>query len=257
MSKTCCVFTRGEFFMRDAVSECADGILVSCVGEPFRKVGNVSSGLIEIDAEIIGRENQFNLADPASRNMILGVNLSLSLNCASDKNLILSLLGQENIPVSGLFSQQYCPNISSEMFVPFEKKGVDASSVQVVLNKDLDLVFTLVEGLDYLVSRSGVQFIRDDIDIQDANILNVSYFYDETGYTSIEFNQESPKYKEIYFKGTNFADEDGEIFDAIFYRVLFAPISQMDLITRDEFLTLNLAGKVEKKDGRWFNITKG
>lgn len=257
MSQTCCVFTRGEFFIRDAISDCADGVLVSCMGEPFRKLGNISSGLIEIDAEIIGRENEFNWAEPASRNMILGVNISLSLNCASDKNLILSLLSKESTPVSGIFAQQYCPNLSSEMFVPFDKKGVDRETLVVTLKKDLDTVSTLSEGTDYLVSNSGIQFISDEIDIQDANLLDIFYSYSDDGYSSTEFNEQAPSYKEIYFKGTNFGDGVESLFDALFYRVLFSPVSQMDLITREEFLTLNLSGKVEKKDGRWFNITKG
>lgn len=257
MSNACCVFTRGEFFIRDAVSDCADGVLVSCMGEPFRKLGNISSGLIEIDAEIIGRENQFNWADPASRNMILGVNISLSLNCASDKNIVLSLLGKETLPVSGVFAQQYCPNLSSEMFIPFTKKGVDRDTLVVSLKNDLDVIKTLVEGVDYLVSNSGVQFISDSIDIEDSNILDVYYSYEEDGYSSTEFNDQAPVYKEIYFKGTNLGEGSESMFDALFYRVLFAPITQMDLITRDEFLTLNLSGKVERKDGHWFNITKG
>ena len=263
----CCVFTRGEFFIRDAiVNNCADenpyseceNQLFKKFGKPYRKLGNISSGLVEIDAQIIGKENQFNLADPESRNLVAGVNLSLSLNCAGDKNLILSLLGEDSVSVAGIGSQEYCIALGSDLFIPFEHKGVDKDTLVVGLYKDNTLVVPFVEGVDYLFSPSGVQFIRDDIDPLDTNFLKLSYSYDDAPFRVYDFNAVPPKYKEVYFKGINFsADVEGEIFDGHFYRVLFAPISQIDLITRDEFLTLNLIGTVEKFDGRWFNITRG
>ena len=263
----CCVFTRGEFFIRDAiVNNCADenpyseceNTLFKKFGKPYRKLGNISSGLVEISAEIIGKENEWNLADPESRNMVSGVNLSLTLNCTGEKNMILSLLGEESVSVSGIGSQEYCIALGSDLFIPFEHKGVDQNTLVVGLYKDNNLVVPFVVDVDYLFSESGVQFIRDDIDQLDTNFLKLSYSYNDAAFRVYEFNQIAPKYKEVYFKGINYSSDDGsELFDGHFYRVLFAPISQIDLITRDEFLTLNLIGTVEKFDGRWFNITRG
>lgn len=256
----CCVFTRGEFYIRDAVGDCTDSFLdIACgVGGPFKKLGNVSSGLIEIQGSVIGRENEFNLADPESRVEILGVNLTLSLSCASAVNLRQALLSDISEVDDGLKVQDFCipDGLEEDDFFPFNSKGADPDTVAVYLRTDEDTLSTLVEGTDYLVNSSGVQIIRDDIDTIDATIVRIEYNYDTAGYEELIFNSAAPKYKEIYFKGVNLGEGSEDLFDAELYRVLLAPTSQMDLITRDEFLSINLAGTVEKHAGKWFKITK-
>ena len=139
-------------------------------------------------------------------------------------------------------------------FFPFAKKGVDLDSLVIYL-KEGETVIRELESDEYSATSSGVN-ISTDIVIGSATNLRLAYNFDNTAFPKIEFNSETPKYKEIYFKGTNYGGDEGQLFDARFYRVLLAPVSQMDLITRDEFLTLNLVGSVENSDGKWFSIVK-
>ena len=254
----CCVFTRGEFYMRDA-APCGGVSELFCSGQgPFKKVGNVSSAIVEIQGSVIGKENEFHPADPESRVEILGVNMSITMSCASKKNLLQALYAQSEELDSGSRVTDFCftDSISSDDFFPFEFKGVDPETVTVYLRNTLGAVKTLTVNVDYLVNSSGVQIINDSIDVEDANIVRLAYSYDTENFSGIEFQTLFPKYKEIYFKGTNYGDGEEALFDAKFYRVLFAPVNQFDLITRDEFLTISLVGSVEKFDGKWFKLTK-
>lgn len=257
----CCVFTRGEFLIRNATSECGSGFPLDCsTGSSFTKLGNISSALIEISGSVIGKENEFNPADPDSRTEILGVNLTVSLACASTKNLLRALYGAQPEPVDGIgFVEDFClvPNqdLSDCDFYPFKNKGVDADSVVVYLRSAEGTVIRELTDDEFTFSASGIS-IATDVDIGAAVTLRLSYSYDNTDFPSIVFNSEAAKYKEIYFKGTNYGGDQPGLFDARFYRVLLAPVNQMDLITRDEFLTLNLAGSVEQFDGKWFKIDK-
>lgn len=256
----CCTFTRGEFYMRDAVQQCASGVSgIACqTGTPFKKIGNVSSGLIEILGTVLGKENKFNPADPSARVEVLGVSLTLSISCSSVKNLRSALIAEspEVGPSSRTQDIALCSTLEDGDFFPFEKKGVVAPSVEVYLLHNSVIVATLIQGVDYMVSSSGIQLIRDGVNSITSDILRFVYFYDDSNFSEIQFFSEIPKYKEVYFKGINYGDEGKSLFDANLYRVLFAPINQMDLITREEFLTINLTGSVEKFDEQWFKITK-
>lgn len=257
----CCVFTRGEFFIRDAVGNCLDSvedIACSNIGGSFKKLGNVQSGLIEVDGTVLGRENEYNLADPESRIDISSVRLTLTLSCGSSKNIRQALLGLAPESTDGSFVEDFCIGDALELddFFPFKYKGVDLLTLNVYLRDDDSAVATLVKDTDYLVTSSGISIINDEIDLLGADYLRLAYSYDTAGYEDIEFMSAAPRYKEIYFKGINYGDGTEELFDANLYRVLFAPINQLDLITRDEFLNINLAGTVEKFSGKWFNIKK-
>lgn len=256
----CCTFTRGEFFIRDAAEQCIGGVSgIGCgIGKSFKKIGNVSSGLIEIMGSVLGKENEFNPADPDSRVEVLGVSLTLSVSCTSHKNLREALISEKTEQGPSSYAQDFalCDSIEEGDFFNFDKKGVDPESVIISLVHNASVVGTLVPEIDYLVNSSGVQIMRDGIDLNDAQILRFNYDYDDTGFYDFSLLSAKPKYKEIYFKGINYAEGSETLFDAQFYRVLFAPINQMDLITRDEFLTINLTGSVEKQDSQWFKITK-
>lgn len=250
----CCVFTRGEFYMRDAAPCGVPSLFCDGVG-PFKKIGNVASSIVEIQGSVIGKENEFNPASPDSRVEILGVNMSITMNCASSENLIKALYGDDSGAEDGSHVLDFCfSTLSSDDFFPFEFKGVD--SVTVYLRTPTIAIKTLTRGVDYEVNSSGVHIINDSISYDGANILRLAYSYNTNGFSSIQFQSKFPKYKEIYFKGTNYGDGSSDLFDAVFYRVLFAPINQFDLITRDEFLTINLVGSVEKHENKWFKITK-
>ena len=246
-------------FIRDAIGQCADGISdLFCGPGTFKSLGNVSSGLIEVNGSVIGQENEFNLADPEARVEVTGANITLTLNCASAKNLRAAFVAETVVSDDGSFVEDFCFNevLEEGDFYPFKFKGVNLDTLQVTLRNDVENTATLVSGVDYLASTSGVQIIRDDITIGDAMYVRLSYSYDTEGYESVEFMTSIPKYKEVYFKGINYGDEDQGLFDANVYRVLFAPVSGLDLITRDEFLSINLVGTIQKSNDKWFNITK-
>lgn len=257
----CCVFTRGEFFIRDAATMCGGGLgslLCEGVG-PFKKIGNIDTAIVEIEGSIIGKENEFNPADPASRTEILGVTLSLNVRCASVDNLRRALYGEEHEALSGHYVEDFCfsGDLSSDSFFPFKYKGVNLDALTVYARKVSGAeAMALVSGVDYLASSSGVKIINDNIETGDRDIIRLSYDYDEKDFYTISFGQKQQKYKEIYFKGTNYGEENPALFDATFYRVLFAPQSQFDLITRDDFFQVSLTGTVEKLDGEWFKLIK-
>ena len=63
----------------------------------------------------------------------------------------------------------------------------------------------------------------------------------------MDFGSKKIGYKTLFFKGTNYASSEGDkILDVIIYKVLLNPISQFDIITKDDFFTINLNGVVEK-----------
>ena len=64
----------------------------------------------------------------------------------------------------------------------------------------------------------------------------------------------NPSYKDIMFVGENVAD--GEKVAVRFFRVLFQPISQFDLISKGSFLNLPLNGVVEESKYGWFKFEK-
>lgn len=254
----CCVFTRGEFYIRDAPDDCEDGLLgISCSpNRPFRKIGNVSSGMIGVDGGVVGRENEFNLADPESRMEIRGVNFNASIVCSSLDNLRLSLLSDKIEPRSGDTTEEFCfhPENADSQYFFLKNRGIDPDSVDVSIWNDLVKLEDLTEDVDYLLNSGGIQIISTDYPI-DANVIKISYEFNTAGFHEIEFLTKSPKYKEILFRGINYGESEA-LFDAQLFRVLLAPITETDLITRDEFLTLNLSGVVEKRLGKWFTFTK-
>lgn len=246
--------------MREATEQCTEGLPTECntMGSSFKKIGNISSCLVEVIGEVIGTENEFNKAPADSRVLIERVNISLSILCSSTKNLIWALLSetQEDETAMG-HVQDFCitEDLSECDFYPFDFKGVDAGSVAVYLKTDDVVDSTLVEGTDYEVSGSGVSILHD-IAIGSSNTLRIAFTYTNASFPSIKFNTKLAKYREIYFKGVNYGEGNESLFDARFYRVLLAPVNQLDLITRDEFMTLNLTGVVEPQEGQWFTIDK-
>lgn len=250
----CCLFTRGEVFIRDAVMDCPGGIMdILCDGGLFKKVGNVESLRVLIDGEVLGTENQFNPALPESRVEVRGVNLELIITCASAENLRRALLSEAKAKDSGVHidSAPLCEDIEEGDFIPFTKYGASNVEVNLIYNGNPT---ALVEGVDYSVEESGIRFIRDIA--KGSNVeVRVRYDYDENK-DEFEFLTTHGKYKEVFFKGLNYG-EDGGIFDARFYRVLFGTLNEADLITKDSVLAINLIGSVSMVDGKWFKFTKG
>lgn len=259
----CCVLTRGEFLITDWGGKCScEWDQIFCGHKPlkaFRNIGNVSSCIIENTAQIIGKENQFNpLDDTCARTMIEGVNLSITLECASHKNLLQALYSNKSTPDAGEHHDDFTISTLSDCDrFPLSKLKPDADSIEVVLrNPRGDVVVTLVLGTDYEVHNSVVHIINDSIDVKNGVTLRISYEYDSTGFHEIDFATAFKGYKTLIFKGTNYAADEESVFDAIFKKVIFAPVNQFNLIPVDGFLTLNLTASVEKDDGRFYKLIK-
>jgi hypothetical protein len=175
------------------------------------------------------------------------------MTCASDENLRMSFLSEKEEKDSGTFvdSAVLCQDISQGDFIPFTHTG--ASNVSVfLLNEGVET--PLVLDVDYSLEESGIKFLRD-IPRGVNEEVRVRYDYTDEK-EEFQFFSTPGRYKEVFFKGTNFG-EDGGVFDARFYRVLFGPMNENDLITKDGVFTISLFGVAERVDGNWFKVTKG
>lgn len=257
----CCVLTRGEFFISDWKMQCPPegGDLLCAIPNGYKKLGNVSSCSIDNNVQVLGTENEFNpLSDASARVMIDGVEVTIVLNCASKDNLYRALYGIAPEPDEGTHTVAYCfDTLESCDFFPFQKHEADTETVVVTLKDIAGLISkVLIVDIDYSVSVSGIEIINDEIVLGDGVTLNITYDYDNVDSHEINFVSQYQGYKSLYFKGSNFDGGGEAMFDAIFYKVLFSPIGEFDLITGDDFFTITLKGSVEKDQGSWYKITK-
>lgn len=256
METQCCVFTRGEFFIRDSLLNCQSGEAPSlfCDNSTFKPLGNISNGIIEVSSQVIGKENFFNPAIAKSRLEISSTNFVVTLTCANDENIMRSLLAIATEPDSGSFVEEMCisDSIKSGELLPFSKKGVE--SVTVYLTNAFDPPL-LVDPSKYIFDSSALRIV-EDIDATGYDNVRLVYDYDSSDY--VEFNPfiQEPKYVEVYFKGFNMAGDENTVFDAQFYKVLFSIQNSTDLISKDEFITFSLVGSVEETTKGFFKIFK-
>lgn len=254
----CCVFTRGQFFLSDWKCDGCDPL---CSDQDFiyQNLGNVVSCTIDILSEIVGRENKFNpLEDTTPRTNVLGVDLSLSISCASVRNLRRALYSDDVPNDDGTFAQEtFIRSLSQGDFIPFKKKGVALNTLVVKLKDAYGELQTLVVDTDFTADESGITIKRDDIAIASANAVRLNYDYNDDKYFVIDFMKKIIGYKSLYFKGLNYGEGSEDLFDAHFPKVIFAPLQNFDLLTTDDFFTINLTGKVEReKNNDWFKLIK-
>ena len=263
MDKDCCVFTRGDFYISDYTSGCSNGVQ-NCAadGKPLKKLGNVSSCVVTIESVNTGRENKFNpTCDDCPKIAITNMPISLSINCASSDNFLRALYAEKKVDESGEQVDTHCVSeLSVNDFFRFSKYLASKDFVSVELIDEDDIVIkTLIEDIDYKYHKSGIEIISNTITIDDADRLRVSYDYNTENYFQMDFGSKKIGYKSLFFKGTNYASAEGDkILDVILYKVLLNPISQFDIITKDDFFTINLSGVVEKdrSSGKHFSMIK-
>lgn len=260
---SCCLFSRGEFFISDYSGPLCNGggldELLCNIRKPYRKLGNVSTCAVNISSQVIGRENEFNpVHDPCPRQSVEGVNITITLECASNKNLYEALYSEILEDITGEIKDQFCIHALEECdFFPFSKLSPVDGSIVVTLESPLGVVVqTLVEDTDYIVTNSGIEILRDDIDLTNVSTLNVTYDYNTANRFVFNFGSKKPGYKTLFFKGLNYASGGDHIFNAVFHKVVFTPANTFDLINQDSFFTLTLSGTVEKVEGSWFELTK-
>ena len=256
----CCVFTRGEILIADFDSSCElSGLNCSTSkATPFVAVGNVSQATIAIDSSLIGTENKYlKISDPCSRVPIVGANLTLTINCAKTDNLLKALYSEKKEDESGTKEDAYCVNgLQSGYFFPFSKKQATLSSVEVTLvDVDNEVVNTLILDTDYKLSKSGIEILQS-ISTVGSDRLIVSYDYDTEGYSELDFGIKKQGYKSIYFRGTNYASPDKTLYDVKINKVLFKPVSEFQIITGSEMLSIVLEGVIEKCNNTYFQVFK-
>lgn len=250
----CCTFLRGDFYMAEAKASCdSTGGLVCGIEAPLRKMGNIQSAVINIQSDIQGAENKYNSegTNPCARIGFVNATITLSLLCSKQENLKLSLQSKSFVPspTSGYVQEfKLCDALSFQtgnLFL-YEKSGVDtATSVVQVLDVSNVVIQTLVKNVDYSETPHGIELLQD-ITTVGAVYLRITYDYDDTEFDEFNFLSEFKGPKYLYFKGTNFEDEDEMPFGVEIYRVYFTPVSQLDLISQGNYFVLNLTGQIEK-----------
>lgn len=257
-----CAFLRGEFLIKDWIANC-DPFLCNDKNSAYKNIGNVLSATLSISAEIFGTENKYHFLKDSNcqRHIFNGADLTLNIGNVNKRNLYQALFSQEFIPDSGdIFVQDFsCIGQLQECdFFNFEKSGVDTGTVQaLLLDSDGLPVSTLTLNVDYSVSVSGIEIINDSINMLTGITLRLIYSYDSNGFSEFEFMSLIPSPKSIFFKNTYIELEKNQ-FDFEAYKCVFNPISNFQLISQDDFSTLELTAKIEKDYTRnkWFKIKK-
>lgn len=257
LEKSCCVLSRGSVYISDRGDCEIPEISCETDGGPFRKLGNVLSCQINNVSEILGTQNKHIKTNKVcARKTLIAVNITLTIGCASLKNLVLALSEKKEIAESGSSDDRFCVSeITDCLFFPFSKNGIDPNTVIVTaLDIDNEVISTLVADEDYSIDKSGITILRD-VSAPGLVVLRITYDYTSDGFGTAILSEKLSSYKKIYFKGVNYSDGEG-LFDAVFHKVLLKPVDNFDLISSDDFLTLTLSGVVEKVNGKFYEITK-
>lgn len=259
----CCLLTRGDLFISEREDCEIPELSCETKGKSFKKIGNVLSCSITNVSEIFGTENKFvKTNDSCARKSLVAVSISMTIGCASKKNLIMALseeiLEEEE---SGSFEEKFCATELKKCdFFPLSKKAPVHDSVLIyLLDIDNNIISSLEKDLDFSVSNSGVEILRDIVlgeDDEEMVSILVDYDYNSSGFHKIDLSDKLSGYKRLYFKGTNYSEGGDGLFDARFHKVLLSPINNFDLISADDFFTITLTGVVEKVNGSFYEITK-
>lgn len=256
----CCLFLRGDLFIAESPLECSKGVDDSfgCTEKTltYRKLGNSSTCEVMINSEIYGKENPFNKVNPKARMNIMGMNLNITMDCVTKENLALAFMATEKKKTSDEVKDLvcFCRCIEKgDTIILSETPVVDDMEVSI---KDAfgNILQYLVNGIDYRIEDKKLIIIDAESFNENAITIQVVYRYElETTY-ELDSLMMNPSYKDVMFVGENVAD--GEKVSVRFFRVLFQPISQFDLISKGSFLNLPLNGVVEESKYGWFKFEK-
>lgn len=242
-----CYYLRGEFFIRNSPFECPP---IKEVCNPkigtYRKIGNTSSCQLTINSQIIGNENQFHRVSPKNRLAVTGVNLNLQIECSNKENLLMAFNGDKREINNESYSEkiQYCGK-DSISFLTMPPQNL----VLIALDTYGDEIYTLIEDIDYLLDGSKVTFLNVP---EETRTIWATYESDQE-VNSFDLKNFNSKYHEIFFNGHNI--EDKRKVELKIWRVIFAPITDSDFISKDNFFTLPLQGIVEKSNQGYARLT--
>jgi len=239
--------------MSEVKSECeSTSGLVCGIEAPLKKMGNIQSASIIIQSEILGKENRYNQTNikPATRLQVQNVALNLSVLCSKTRNMEVAMQSAPFTSGSAVgFVQEYllCDGLalSEGNFFVFKNNGTVITDLLVqVLDVDGNLIEALVLDTDFSFSSQGIELLRNRV-IAGAVYLRITSNYNNTGLDEFNFLSEFKGPKYLYFKGTNYGEGEEEPLGVEIYKVLFSPVSQLDLISQGNYFLLNLTGQIE------------
>lgn len=249
----CCFFGRGKLGIACIDADGSWGIdwgvgwgEKGAVLPPIKPVGNVSSLALNIDFE---QKQVLNLSTGFYENdcsvcIVNNVTFNMTLNCVSNDNLKLALLGdvRKVAAKGGTETHSVCPNsdvpFECGTFIPFNAPGVDKSSVVVELS---DNSLTLVENQHYICDQFGIELLTG-FQLGAGVTMDLTYAY-STDYTCIEALTSTCKNVKMIFRGVNLADGNAP-FMVVLHNVKLSPASALSLISED-FTTLDITGTLE------------
>lgn len=247
----CCLLLRGDFFIRDSLHECPPN-LEKCdnlKSAGFSKIGNTSTCEVNIESRIVGKENPYHRVSPENRLAIDLVLISLTIECVSKNNLLLGFMGKQSINEKESLREIACFQRDKSHYLlqslPHDLMvaGVDSfGNIVQILHADDDFILEEnnleilnIQDIDERVSRLVFNY-----DVVSSEVFTMAALKGMT------------RYKDVIFKGRNVSND--EAVEARFFRVLFNPLSQFDLISKDQFFNLPLNGIVEESNNGYFTL---
>lgn len=258
--KECCFFLRGKVYLGDASEECSfgecDSLTCSQSEGGFLQLGNTSTLLLNINSQVIGRENKYNRAQARSRTNIEGVGIELNIECVSRLNLIQALYASEKNDFTSTSSDLFCKCINEGEILLLKHAPIQDSIVVYLVDAFGNNLRTLIADVEYKINGQEIELINAESFEESGISILAEYSFENDDMYELNFFDIAPKYKTIRFVGENVAENNENVQFEI-PRVLLNPIGSFDLISKGEFFNLPLTGVVEESNNGWFKITRG
>lgn len=227
-SHSCCLFVRGNLAWRDVVDPCSGG----GVG-PFEKVGELSAFGYTPQITKIGGTKSLSLEGglTCSVSTFDGLNVSMTVRCASNGNLATAMFGQHGAVTDGTVTGESIDGsmVSAGAYVPL--KYVGAKNVVVVSPTGA------VENVDYKVTPAGLEIIEGSTVLTDGTDMIVNYSYSTQG--RVEIGTRNSVEKELLFNGK---DQEGNAIVLRLYRVDIAADGEVQWLNENDFITFTISG---------------
>lgn len=239
---TCCYKGRGDLLIRKRANCLANPVELP---QPFRFFGNVSSYEWTAQTEeSTSTDYTLDRGDGCSLSEIIGMDVSLEVQCFSPANIALGLqsTGDDGNVAAVTADEQVVPATMAAIgsYIPLERVGSTAISVTNTAGSTI-----YVAGADYVVRGKNAIFIPPGSTI--APGVSFKIIASAPVQTRIELlNAVSQEY-EILMNGLNIAQPSGGEIVARLYRTRFSADS-INWITQTGLGNFTLTGKALKDD---------
>lgn len=250
-SKDCCYFVRGELYALNTQQSRSWSYAwnyswgIAQKQMPVgRFLGNVDLLQINVDKTInrvVRNSNYINTPECADIT-INAITLSMNLRCASPENLIMGYYGNKKVtaaPMQAVIDQPVLTQgvYAKDTMIPFNQIGVDLTSVVI---KRSDTLVNLILNQDYVITPFGIKLKKEFNFVLGINLL-VSYSYNKA-VQSIEALTQSPKKIGLFFAGYKLGSEEPIVIKI--YNAILSPISNFEVISRDDFASFSIEGEI-------------